>query len=80
VSECDREASIMGRLWPTRVYCAIKKLEKMQVYCAIDKVSGWRYFKIYVYYTLSSFSTVSVLDRVMEYIYVFCTLVTNGPG
>ena len=28
VSECDREASILRRLWPTRVYCAIKKFRK----------------------------------------------------
>jgi hypothetical protein len=32
VSECDREASIMMRPWPTRGCCAIKKIIRITVY------------------------------------------------
>jgi hypothetical protein len=27
VSECDREASILRRLWPIRVFCGIEKIK-----------------------------------------------------
>jgi hypothetical protein len=45
VSECDREASVMRRPWPTRGCCAVKKKNKllfsncrMQVYCNIFNI------------------------------------------
>ena len=40
VSECDRESSIMRRLWPTRAYCAMGGIQSELSVLTVDIASA----------------------------------------
>jgi hypothetical protein len=49
VSECDREASIIRRPWPTRGCCAVEKKKRKsekQLYYISQELAGCLFFKM----------------------------------
>ena len=47
VSECDREASIMRRPWPTRDCCSMRKINNPQILLRSDDIVTKYFFLVF---------------------------------